>query len=98
MILGGYPYQNELITDTEKYRRVHIFDGSANSFTDGPFMLFDRSYAACTLFYSQKHGNRPVILAAGGAGDSIIGDSKTAEVFDYTVSNSWEESKHRFYL
>ena len=52
-------------------------------------MKNNRIHAACTLFYSQKHGNRPVILAAGGLSEN------TAEVLDYTASNTWEQSKHK---
>ena len=42
--------------------------------------------AGMTLFNSPLHGDRPVVLVAGGGG-------QWAEVFDYTNSNAWEESK-----
>ena len=50
-------------------------------------MNFDRYGAACTLFHSPLHQNRQVILVSGGIGQT------SAEVWDYTASNSWEESK-----
>ena len=50
-------------------------------------MNYDRYYAACTLFNSPLHQNRPVILVSGGGG-------QTAEVLDYTTNNHWEESKY----
>merc|ERR1711976_936432 len=37
------------------------------------------------LFLSPLHNNRPVVLIAGGYGQS------TAEVLDYTYANSWEK-------
>ena len=51
-------------------------------------MNFDREWAACTLFNSPLHQNRPVILVSGGL------DQTTSEVLDYTASNHWEESKY----
>ena len=51
-------------------------------------MIFGKDSAACTLFNSPPHQNRPVILVSGGK-------RKTTEVLDYTSSNSWEESKYR---
>ena len=79
MIVGGYPSQN--------YKRVLIFDSTDKSYTPGPDLLYTRFHAGCTVFNSAKHSNRPVVLAAGG---SVSG---TAEVFDYTNTNAWEESK-----
>ena len=51
-------------------------------------MNHDRYNAACTLFNSPLHQNRPVILVSGGY------DQTSAEVFDYTASDHWEESKY----
>ena len=80
-ILGGGP--------SSQYRKVYIYDPLTNTYNNGPSMLFERVWAVCTLFYSQKHGNRPVILAAGGF------DQTTSEILDYTISNNtWEQSKH----
>ena len=51
-------------------------------------MNFGRGSAACTLFNSPLHQNRPVILVSGGYGQT------TSEVLDYTASDHWEESKY----
>ena len=52
-------------------------------------MNFERRNAACTLFHSPLHQNRPAILVSGGYGQN------NSEVLDYTVANtSWEESKY----
>ena len=41
----------------------------------------------CTLFYSAKHENRPVVMVVGGK------DTKT-EILDYTLPNAqWEYCK-----
>ena len=43
---------------------------------------------ACTLFYSPKHSNRPVVMVVGGK------DIKT-EILDYTVPDAqWEMCKY----
>ena len=77
MIIGGYP----------TYHDVLVFDQSNNGFTTGPSTLEGR-HAACTLFNSPLHGNRPIVLAAGG--DGLV----TAEIYDYTITNEWQESKY----
>ena len=66
-----------------------IYDPETSTYTDGPDMLFDHENFGCAHFYSQKHGERPVVLSAGGD----YGGSK-AEIYDYTLENgTWEESK-----
>ena len=65
-------------------KNVLFFDPVDNSFTPGPSMLFDRKHAGCTLFYSPLHGNRPVVFVA----------KQTAEIYDYTKTNAWEQSKY----
>ena len=66
-----------------------MFDHDNKAFTPGPSLLYERLSHACTLFSSAKHGGRPVVLSAGGYGQS------TAEIMDYTMSNAeWERSKH----
>ena len=65
---------------------VLLFDPSDNSFTDGPTLIHGRRSAACTLFNSPLHGNRPVVLS--------VGRSNKAEILDYTTENEWEESKY----
>ena len=54
-------------------------------------MIYDRWEAGCALFNSGLHGNRPVVLAVGGG-------SATAEIFDYTIANNWEQSEQKFDL
>ena len=51
-------------------------------------MNYGRRDAACTLFKSPLHQNRPVILVSGGS------QQASAEVLDYTTNNHWEESKY----
>ena len=71
-------------------KKVYFFDPSQNTYNSFvPSLKNNRIHSACTLFYSQKHGNRPVILAAGGLSEN------TAEVLDYTAGNTWEQSKHK---
>ena len=78
MIIGGYPTLDDVL----------VFDQSNNIFTTGPSTLEKRYYHACTLFNSPLHGNRPIVLAAGG--DGLV----TAEIYDYTITNEWQESKY----
>ena len=59
-----------------------------NSYTTGPSVTYNKYHAACTLFHSDLHNGRPVVLAAGGY------QQATAEVYDYTNSNQWETSIH----
>ena len=66
-------------------KNVLFFDPVDDSFTPGPSLLFDSAHAACTLFYSPLHGNRPVVFVA----------KQTAEIYDYTKTNAWEQSKYR---
>jgi hypothetical protein len=75
MIIGGYS-------------PVLVFDTADNSYTTGPSMSYSRSSLACTLFHSDMHNGRPVVLAAGGSFKTTI------EVYDYTNSNQWETSIH----
>ena len=69
-------------------KNVLVFDPADNSYTTGPSMKYERVYSACTLFHSQLHNGRPVVLAAGGSWQA------TAEVYDYTNSNQWQTSIH----
>jgi len=68
------------------YKSVLVYDPSKtdNSYTTGPSMKYERQHSACTLFHSELHNGRPVVLAAGGRNQA------TAEVYDYTNSNQWE--------
>ena len=57
-----------IIGGNQSDKSMLIFSQDDNSFTPGPTLIYDRDYAACTLFTSAKHGNRPVVLSAGGNG------------------------------
>ena len=83
MIIGGYS-------------PVLVFDTADNSYTTGPSMSYYRNDPACTLFYSDLHNGRPVVLAAGGRGSHQIPGryQATAEVYDYTIANQWQTSMH----
>ena len=78
MIIGGWPDHKSVIT----------FDPVNNSFDTGPPSTnYDRKRSACTLFYSPMHDNRPVVLTAGGYGQT------TSEIYDYTIASSWVKCK-----
>jgi len=78
MIIGGF--------SSDPLNTMLIFNPNNNSFIQGPSMIHERYYFACTLFYSPMHDNRPVVLSAGGEGQA------TAEVLDYTTANAvWEQ-------
>ena len=80
IIIGGYP--------SSLNQNVLVFNQADNSYTTGPSMSYERRHSACTLFHSDLHNGRPVVLAAGGYGQA------TAEVYDYTNSNQWQTSIH----
>ena len=69
-------------------KNVLVFNLADNSYTTGPSMNYNRRYSACTLFHSDLHNGRPVVLAAGGS------YQVTAELYDYTNSNQWQTSIH----
>ena len=69
-------------------KNVLVFDQANNSYTTGPSLSYDRRHAACTLFKSNLHNGRPVVLSAGGKYQT------TAEVYDYTKTNQWQKSIH----
>jgi len=77
MIIGSNSY--------DQPKKVLIFNPKDESFTNGPSLLYNRDYAACTLFKSPMHNYRPVVLAAGGM------YQRSAEILDYTNGNAWEE-------
>ena len=69
------------------------YDINTKQFSDGPQMKYKRAGLACTVFKSDRHAGRSVVLAAGGRGYSSD-SSKTYEVLDYTVKQKqWETSK-----
>jgi hypothetical protein len=67
-----------------------IFDASDNSFINGTDLPNDLSNGACAVFNSAMHENRPVVFAGAFV--------KKAQLLDYTLENTWEESKHEFRL
>ena len=69
-------------------KNVVVFDPADNSYTTGPSMSYPRNQGACTLFKSNLHDGRPVVLSAGGLSQA------TAQVYDYTNSNHWQTSIH----
>ena len=79
MIMGGWPRYNR--------KTVLTYDPTDETFTTQPSLIYERIHAACTLFLSPLHNNRPVVVMAGGS------RQVTAEIYDYTKSNAWEESK-----
>ena len=62
-----------------------------DSYTTGPELAYELRGGTCTIFNSPMHENRPVVLVAGGGGNS----SRTVEILDYTDSLAvWTESKN----
>ena len=69
-------------------KTVTIFDRMTNTFSTGVKMNYNRENAACTIFKSPNHGNRPVVFVGGGK------EQNTAEILDYSQSDAtWEEGK-----
>ena len=82
--------KNIIIGGSSNGKGTTIYDPETSAYTDGPDMLFDHENFGCAHFYSQKHGERPVVLSAGAG----FGGGCKAEVYDYTLENgTWEESK-----
>ena len=79
MILGA---------DKSNRKAVTICDRMTEKFTSGYNMNNDRERAACTIFKSPKHGNRPVVFVGGGK------NQNTAEILDFSQSDAkWEIGK-----
>ena len=75
--------------DADK-KTVTIFDRITKTFTDVKKwdMIYKRENAACTIFKSPNHGNRPVVFVGGGK------EQRTAEILDYSQSGAtWEKGK-----
>ena len=81
MILGAW-------SPSSLRKNVIIMDPADNTYTTGPSMTYERMNAGCTIFNSPLHNDRPVVVIAGGNGQS------TAEVYDYTNANQWQTSIH----
>ena len=89
MILGGWP----------KTERTLRFNPANETFTVQEDMIGRRHVHACATFYSAKHGGREVIYVGGGRGGSQDDDdADTAELLDYTVTETWESRKILFIL
>ena len=71
---------------------TYIYDPAIDTFepaAPAPEMLLNQPAApVCTLFFSEKHNSRPVVLLAA---------VDQAYLFDYTIANDWEESKYHLY-
>ena len=69
-------------------KTVTIYDIITNTFSSGVKMNYNRENAACTIFKSPNHGNRPVVFVGGGK------EQRTAEILDYSQSGAtWEKGK-----
>ena len=81
IILGGYGVNS----------KKTLFINLVNfEMTPGPKMNTEKYAFACTVFESQAHEGRSVIIVTG----SQIGTGKTTEILDYTIETAvWEESK-----
>ena len=81
IILGGYGVNS----------KKTLFINLVNfEMTPGPKMNTEKYVFACTVFESQAHEGRSVIIVAG----SQIGTWKTTEILDYTIESAvWEESE-----
>merc|ERR1712079_28997 len=76
LILGGSKFLG-----LEK--KVLLLDPVTNTFDDTlPLLNFDRRTAGCTVFYSDFHDGRQVVLSVGGAGQ------ETAELYDYSKADA----------
>ena len=59
--------------------------------TPGPKMKNERYAFACTVFESQAHEGRPVIIVVGETG---TGTGITTEILDYTIENAeWNQGE-----
>ena len=87
-ILGGKTGSSKL-DSVLKYETSNIFNGSI----EVESLVQKRRYIHCTIFYSQVHNGRPVVIAVGKDLSSV----NSAEIWDFTAKRSyWEESKPIF--
>ena len=55
----------------------------------GPTYNLKRQYAGCGIVKSDQHGGRPLLVVAGGNGDSA--SKKTSEYLDFTLDGpTWK--------
>ena len=83
MFIGGDLNDGEIAV-----RDVVTYDPSTGEFKQGPSTIKNRWGSGCALFRSPAHGNRPVVISAGGSWVS-----GTVELLDYTISSEWQLSK-----
>ena len=53
-------------------KTVTIFDRMTKEFSSGVKMNYNRENAACTIFKSPNHGNRPVVFVGGGKEQKLL--------------------------
>ena len=88
MFIGGDLNDGEIAV-----RDVVTYDPSTGEFKQGPSTIKNRWASGCALFRSPAHGNRPVVISAGGA--YVSG---TVELLDYTIASEWQLSKSFKYI
>ena len=72
-----------------------IFDPEISTFSSVGATTCPHKGAACALFYSPKHKNRPTVFI-GGSNDTSY--DNCAEVLDYTVNiSTWEKRMYSKY-
>ena len=72
-----------------------IFDLEISTFSSIGATTCPHKGAACALFYSPKHKNRPTVFI-GSSNDTLF--DNCAEILDYTVNNStWEKRMYTKY-
>ena len=83
LYMGGFDF-------SQASKKVNLYDDSTGTITeDHSTMLFGHAFFSCTIFYSPKHEGRPVVFAGPGGFDD-----HRAELLDYTMTTTWEESKY----
>ena len=88
MFIGGDYNDGEIAV-----RDVVTYDPSTGEFKQGPSTIKNRWGSGCALFRSPAHGNRPVVISAGGSWVS-----GTVELLDYTIASEWQLSKSFQYI
>ena len=83
-ILGG----------NQNYKKTWIFDSTTNIFTDGPNMIVNHEYNACTVFKNKLYGKNTILVSGGTAGwDTMV------ELWDYeTAGSNWIQGKYIFLI
>ena len=76
-------------TSNADRKEVWMLDKETGTLTTLSDTILPRHHPGCTLFNSPKHDYRPVVYVGGGC--TLSG--ATSEVLDYTVTDTWEQSK-----